>query len=84
MDTELQTLGRRLVGEWTTQATHPEMPGTVIEGSSQFEWLAGNQFLIIHTHYDHPEFPDAIAIVGDTDGLRMHYFDARVFTGCTT
>ena len=32
---------------------------------------------IFRFHYDHPDFPDAISILGDTEGLRMHYFDAR-------
>jgi hypothetical protein len=74
---DLQSLGRRLVGQWTTEATHPAFPGTVIAGSNEFEWLDGDQFLIFRSHYDHPDFPDAISIIGDTDGLRMHYFDSR-------
>ena len=41
MNAELQSLGRRLVGRWTTEATHPALPGTVISGSSQVEWLEG-------------------------------------------
>ena len=77
MNNDLESLGRRLVGRWTTEATHPAMPGTLIAGSSQFEWLDGQQFLIYRTHYDHPDFPDAISIIGDTDGLQMHYFDTR-------
>ncbi len=77
MSTELQELGGRLVGHWTTEATHPQVPGTVITGWGRFEWLDGEEFLIFRFHYDHPEFPDAISILGDTDGLRMHYFDAR-------
>ena len=77
MTTELQQLGGRLVGDWTTEATHPMVPGTVITGRGRFEWLDGEEFLIFRFHYDHPEFPDAISILGDTDGLRMHYFDAR-------
>jgi hypothetical protein len=77
MDSELQNLGRRLVGHWTTEATHPEMPGTVISGSSHFEWLEGERFLIFRSHYDHPDIPDAISIIGDTDGFHMHYFDSR-------
>ena len=77
MNNPLETLGRRLVGRWTTEATHPAMPGTIITGSSQFEWLDGKQFLIYRSHYDHPDFPDAISIIGDTDGLQMHYFDTR-------
>jgi hypothetical protein len=43
-----------------------------------FEWLDGRRFLIQRSHYDHPEIPDAIAIIGVTDGqLPMHYFDCR-------
>jgi hypothetical protein len=77
MNTDLQSLGRRLVGRWTTEATHPAVPGTVISGSSQVEWLEGERFLIYRTQNDHPDFPDAISIIGDTDGLHMHYFDSR-------
>jgi len=77
MNADLQSLGRRLVGSWTAEATHPAVPGTIISGSSQFDWLEGEQFLIYRTHYDHADFPDAISIIGDTDGLRMHYFDSR-------
>jgi hypothetical protein len=77
MNTDLQSLGRRLVGRWTTEATHPAVPGTVISGSSQVEWLEGERFLIYRTQYDHADFPDAISIIGDTDGLHMHYFDSR-------
>jgi hypothetical protein len=74
---ELQNLGRRLVGDWTTEATHPQMPGVVIAGSSTFEWLDGECFVIFRSHYDHPDIPDAVSIIGDTSGLHMHYFDSR-------
>jgi hypothetical protein len=77
MNTDLQNLGRRLVGRWTIEATHPAVPGTVISGSSEIEWFEGQHFLIYRLHYDHPDFPDAISIIGDTDGLQMHYFDVR-------
>lgn len=77
MNTDLQSLGRRLVGRWTTEGTHPAVPGTVISGSSQVEWLEGERFLIYRTQYEHADFPDAISIIGDTDGLHMHYFDSR-------
>jgi hypothetical protein len=36
---DLQSLGKRLVGGWTTEGTHPGLPGTVIHGSSEIEWL---------------------------------------------
>ena len=77
MSSDLERLGRRLVGAWTTEATHPDVPGTTISGAAEVEWLEGERFLIFRAHNDHPDFPDSIAIIGDTDGLRMHYFDAR-------
>ena len=35
----------RLVGAWSTQATHPMMDG-VVPGTVTFEWLEGGRFLI--------------------------------------
>ena len=66
-----------LIGEWDTEATHPRLPGTVVPGRCVFEWLEGEKFLILRSHSDHPDFPDGISILGDTGGLRMHYFDSR-------
>lgn len=69
---------QRFVGRWTTEATHTYLPGEDIRGESTFEWLEGRRFLIWRSHYDHPKIPDAIAIIGVTDGqLSMHYFDTR-------
>jgi hypothetical protein len=69
---------QRFIGRWTTRATHPLLPGTVVRGHATFEWLDGRQFLIQRWHYDHPEIPDAIAITGVTARqLSMHYFDYR-------
>ncbi len=66
-----------LVGEWTTESTHPELPGTVVHGQATFEWLEGERFLIGRERADHPDFPDAIVIIGHTDGLQTHSFDSR-------
>jgi hypothetical protein len=77
MNADLQSLGRRLMGRWTTEATHPGLPGAVVRGSSDIEWFEGGRFLIYRSQYDHPDIPDSISIIGDTDGLRMHYFDSR-------
>lgn len=74
---DLQSLGQRLAGRWTTEATHPALPGTVVRGSSEAEWLDGERFLIYRSSSDHPDIPDAISIIGDTEGLQMHYFDTR-------
>ena len=77
MNADLQKLGRRLVGRWTTEATHPGLPGAIVTGSSEIEWLEGEHFLIYRSGYDHPDIPDSISIIGDTEGLHMHYFDTR-------
>ena len=54
------------------------LPGEAIRGSSTFEWLDGQRFVIWRSHYEHPEIPDGITIIGVTDGrLSMHYFDQR-------
>jgi hypothetical protein len=77
MSADLERLGRRLVGAWTTEATHPAVPGTIVSGNADVQWLEGERFLIFRAHNDHPDFPDSISILGDTDGLRWHYFDSR-------
>jgi hypothetical protein len=74
---DLERLGRRLVGAWTTEATHPEVPGTIVGGTAEVQWLEGERFLVFRSHNDHPDFPDSTSIIGDTDGLQWHYFDSR-------
>jgi len=54
------------------------LPGEAIRGTSTFEWLDGRQFVVWRSHYDHSQIPDAITVIGVTDGrLSMHYFDQR-------
>jgi len=68
----------RFIGKWETEGAHPMLPGEAIHGTSSFEWLDGRQFVIWRSHYDHSEIPDAVSIIGVTDGqLSMHYFDQR-------
>jgi hypothetical protein len=67
---ELDQLGR-LVGAWTTEATHPAVPGVVVRGTVEFEWLEGERFLIQRAGNDHPDFPDFIAILGVTNADRV-------------
>ena len=62
----------RLVGHWNTEATHPAFPGVVVRGTVVVEWLEGERFLIQRARTDHPEFPDAISIIGFTDQDRVH------------
>ena len=68
----------RLLGEWSTEATHPVLPGTVVHGRATFEWLDDQRFLIQRSHHDHPDIPDAVAVIGILDGApALHYFDPR-------
>jgi hypothetical protein len=68
----------RLIGRWETEGSHPMLPGEAIRGTSTFKWLDGQRFVIWRSHYDHSQIPDAITIIGITDGrLSMHYFDQR-------
>ena len=82
-----------LVGTWATEATHPGMPGVVVHGTVVVEWLEGARFLNVHARTDHPDFPDALSVIGDMDhdregaggkplvatpsSLRLYYFDSR-------
>ena len=61
----------RLVGYWTTEATHPAVPGIVVHGTAIIEWLEGEQFLIHRARTDHPDFPDSISIIGSTESDRV-------------
>ncbi len=61
----------RLVGTWTTDATHPALPGVVVHGTAVIEWLEGERFLIHRARTDHPDFPDAISIIGITERDRI-------------
>jgi hypothetical protein len=69
-DSQLQALDR-LVGTWTTEATHPAMPDVVVGGSVVIEWLEGERFLIHRARTDHPDFPDSISILGYVDRDRV-------------
>jgi hypothetical protein len=85
------TLLDRLVGSWVTEATHPAMPGVVVHGRVDIEWLEGKRFLIHRARTDHPDFPDSVSIIGNMQHdigedaqqpgaepqLSMHYFDSR-------
>jgi len=69
-----------LIGDWSTEATHPAFGDTVVPGRVRFEWLAGERFLIQRAENEHPEFPDSICVIGVMEGdedLSMQYFDSR-------
>src|SRR5207244_9515306 len=56
-----------LVGEWSTEGSHPLLPGKVRRGRTGFAWLDGGAFLVIGSEMDEPEIPSGIAILG-TEG----------------
>jgi hypothetical protein len=62
---------RRLVGSWTTEATHPAFPGLVVHGTVEISWLDGERFLIHRAHSDHADFPDSISIIGQMERDRV-------------
>jgi hypothetical protein len=78
-----------LVGEWSLVATHPMVPGVVVHGRVTFEWIDGEKFLLMRSENDHPDFPNATSVIGNTsidrvgepverdESLRMFYFDSR-------
>jgi len=66
------------VGEWSTEAVHRLLPDTVVTGRMSYTWLEGERFLLQRATMDHPDFPDALGVLGFTDDeLTAHYFDSR-------
>jgi hypothetical protein len=61
----------KLVGDWTTEATHPALPGVVARGTTFTRWLDGERFLVQRGHTDHPDFPDYLAVIGNTADDRI-------------
>jgi hypothetical protein len=69
-----------LVGEWTTEGSHPLLPGKILHGRTSFAWSDGGAFLVMRSEIDAPEVPSGIAILGtdiDTEECSMLYFDER-------
>jgi hypothetical protein len=75
---------KRLVGTWTTQATHPAVAGVIVRGTVTIEWLEGEQFLIHRARTDHPDFPDAISVIGLTERDRIGSVSSPVPTDADT
>jgi hypothetical protein len=63
----------RLLGTWDVVMRHTALREPVA-GRQQYEWALDAAFVLQHSTYDHPEFPDAIALL---DERRCHYFDVR-------
>jgi hypothetical protein len=63
----------RLLGSWDLEMHHSEMSEPV-RGRQRYERALDDAFVILHWEYDHPDFPNAMAILDET---RYHYFDVR-------
>ncbi len=75
----LKELGK-LVGEWKTANTHPELPDKVLNGRASFRWIEGGAFLRWYDEVDEKGFPVGIAIFASDDArgeLFMLTFDER-------
>jgi hypothetical protein len=69
-----------LIGDWSTEATHPAFANTIVPGRVWFRWLNGERFLVQRSETEHPDFPDSISIIGTMEGdsqPSMQYFDSR-------
>lgn len=76
-----------LVGTWQMEATFqagyfgpgaPEV--TNRDGTTTFEWLQGEFFLVQRFANDHPAAPSGIAIIGvagEREPFTQHYYDSR-------
>ena len=66
----------RLLGTWDVTMNHVAMPDAV-RGRQTFERVLDDAFVLLRATMDHPDVPDAIALL---DAERYHYFDVRGIT----
>ena len=66
----------QLLGTWEFTMRHSAMPQPVT-GWQRYERVLDGAFVLQHWTYDHPDFPDAMALLSDD---RYHYFDVRGIT----
>ena len=66
----------RLIGTWEVAMHHSAMSEPVT-GRQRYERVLDAAFVLQHSTYDHPDFPDAMALLSDD---RCHYFDVRGIT----
>ena len=63
----------RLLGTWTFTMHHAAM-SEPFTGRQRYERVLDGAFVRLDWTYDHPEFPDAMALLSDD---LCHYFDVR-------
>ena len=66
----------RLLGTWEFTMHHSETSESVT-GRQRYERVLDGAFVLQRWTYDHPDFPDAMALLSDD---QYHYFDVRGIT----
>lgn len=66
----------RLLGTWDITMSHVAMQEAVV-GVQRYERVLEGAFIMLHWTFDHPEFPNAIAML---DERTCRYFDVRGVT----
>ena len=66
----------RLLGTWGITMHHSAM-SEPITGRQRYERVLDGAFVLQRWTYDHPDFPDAMALLSND---RYHYFDVRGIT----
>jgi hypothetical protein len=66
----------RLLGTWEVTMHHSDM-SELVTGRQRYERVLDGAFMLQHWTYDHPDFPDAMALLSEN---RYHYFDVRGIT----
>lgn len=66
----------RLLGSWDVTMRHVAMSEPV-SATQRYERVLDDAFVMLHWTFDHPEFPNAIALLDDAS---CHYFDVRGLT----
>ena len=63
----------RLLGSWRLTMHHSQMTEPVL-GRQRYERVLDGAFVALDGVYEHPDFPDAYALLDET---HFHYFDVR-------
>ena len=66
----------RLLGTWEVTMHHSAMSEPVT-GRQRYERVLEGSFVLQQCTYDHPDFPDAMALLSEN---RYYYFDVRGIT----
>jgi hypothetical protein len=62
-----------LVGSWHISMRHVQL-GQPVSGQQRYERVLDGAFVMLDWTFDHPDFPDALALLQDE---ALHYFDVR-------